>query len=204
MNIPNFADLFAPMEGWCTPEKAAHLYELVNARALEHTVSCVEIGVFGGRSLVAMAMAVKDAGAGFVVGIDPYTAQSAIEHNDNDVVLEWWGKLVDLETIYLGCQRFIHAYNLMHCCALLRTSSEHVSHLFPQIDVLHIDGNHSETTSVRDVRLYAPRVRAGGYIIFDDANWPSTQRAVEMLNFYADRLPDRSETYAVFRKKGAI
>lgn len=50
------------------------------------------------------------------------------------------------------------------------------------IDILHIDGNHSEEPSFLDVVTYYPKVKSDGYIWFDDIKrFPSTQRAVDYL-----------------------
>ena len=40
------------------------------------------------------------------------------------------------------------------------------------IAVLHIDGNHDEATVAEDYALWGPLVAPGGWVIFDDYNWP--------------------------------
>jgi hypothetical protein len=40
------------------------------------------------------------------------------------------------------------------------------------ISVLHLDGNHDEAAVVEDYDLWSPLVCPGGWIIFDDYNWP--------------------------------
>ena len=64
------------IQGWCTIEKAAKLIELIVSNKLE---TCVEIGVFGGSSLVPQAMAIRYNGGGLVYGIDPWENNSALE-----------------------------------------------------------------------------------------------------------------------------
>ena len=65
------------LPGWCTPEKAKRLAELAFGAEL-----AVELGVFGGRSLVAIALGIKWGPRpehGYVDGIDPYTPAAALE-----------------------------------------------------------------------------------------------------------------------------
>jgi hypothetical protein len=40
------------------------------------------------------------------------------------------------------------------------------------ISVLHLDGNHDEAAVAEDFALWGPLVRPGGWVIFDDYNWP--------------------------------
>ena len=40
------------------------------------------------------------------------------------------------------------------------------------IAVLHLDGNHDEAAVSQDFALWSPLVAPGGWIIFDDYNWP--------------------------------
>ena len=56
----------------------------------------------------------------------------------------------------------------------------------PFIDILYIDGAHDSCSVARDVILYVPLVKPGGYVIFDDYAHPDVQRAVDMsLNAFA-------------------
>jgi hypothetical protein len=40
------------------------------------------------------------------------------------------------------------------------------------IAILHLDGNHDEAAVAEDFALWGPLVVPGGWIIFDDYNWP--------------------------------
>jgi hypothetical protein len=54
-----------------------------------------------------------------------------------------------------------------------------------------------------DVKNWLPKVRSGGYIWFDDANWESTTKAVQYLlaNCDLDSSSDLSDPYLLFRKR---
>ncbi len=138
----------------------------------------MEIGVFGGRGTIAMAMGHQTTGTGHVVGIDPWDVAASLDgHNDpaND---EWWGKL-DHEAIYRHCVAALEQHGLMDYCRIVRERSDAALRLFPDesIWVLHQDGNHSEDISTREVELWAPKLRPGGYWVADDTDWPTTRRA---------------------------
>src|SRR5271170_6961170 len=62
------------LDGWATSEKGCTLAALVLANKPKLVV---EIGVFAGRSLLPMALALKANGSGKVIGIDPYDSQES-------------------------------------------------------------------------------------------------------------------------------
>jgi len=76
-----------------------------------------------------------------------------------------------------------------------------VPRLFPGgIDILHIDGCHSEEASVRDVKLYIPQMNYGAYVWFDDASWPTTQKAIGLLRESYEPMK-RVDDCVLFQKK---
>lgn len=196
------------MHGWCTEEKAVAMAQLIignNAKLV------VELGVFGGRSLIPQALALRETG-GHIYGVDPWKKEACLEGINDKANDEWWNKL-DLEAIHRSCMGFIWANDLDPWCTVIRAKGEHIAGLFPirekvgiedqatnPIDILHIDGNHSEVASTRDVELWLPRVRHGGYIWLDDTDWSTTAKAVELLNAACDVIQDVG-TCRLFRKK---
>lgn len=167
------------LEGWCTTEKAEHLAEIILER---HPHLIVEIGVFGGRSAIAMGMACQEAGCGEVIGIDPWTRNAAVEGGTSPENDEWWSK-VDYETIYTGANGARAALGVDDVVTFQRAHDTVMlgEFLDGSIDLLHLDSNHSEAVSVRSVRDWTPKMRPGGIIICDDSHWPSMQRAIELL-----------------------
>lgn len=172
------------MEGWCSPEKAACIVRLVKEK---NAKMFMEIGVFGGRSLFAAALALP--AAGVAIGIDPWCKSDSAK-GFSDANLEWWQNL-DHDQIYNECRRLQAALDLESNCYLVRANSEQafamVSRFCP-IDILHIDGNHSEESSCFDVENYVPLVPVGGSIIFDDCDWPSTKLAITKLETMAEKV----------------
>lgn len=175
-------DLIKNTEGWTQPDK---LKAIVDVILSTQPNVCVEIGTFGGRSLIAQALALKQNGKGKVYGIDPWRIQDALEGETDSEAIKWWGK-IDMEKILQGATDKVYQYGVEHYATLIRAPSQNVPILFPEIDVLVIDGCHSEVASCRDVEMYVPRVNANGWIFFDDSNWPSTQKAQRLLETMAE------------------
>ncbi|OLE10688.1 MAG: hypothetical protein AUG89_11535 [Acidobacteria bacterium 13_1_20CM_4_56_7] len=183
------------LDGWTTPERGIEMAKLI--LETKPTV-VVELGVFGGRSFIAQAFALQSLGTGVIYGIDPWKTEAALE-GENDANRQWWSESVDLEKIHREAMAVIWRNKLDQHAVIIRASSQHVVQLFNEIDVINIDANHSEIASCRDVELWLPKVKQGGLIWFDDADWVSTQKAVNMLHKSCDVVTD-NEHWKLFRK----
>lgn len=188
------ADAARPqIQGWCNKEKATALIEAALSRKPD---LCVEIGVFGGSSLVQLALALKDNGKGIVHGIDPWSVDAALEEMHEEKNREWWSKDVDLEGVYRHCIASVKQFEVAAHVKLVRDKAENVAATYADesIDLLHIDGNHSELLSYKDATLYLPKVKSGGLIFFDDVWWtdgqtqPTTRKAIVFLQQYCTKL----------------
>jgi len=153
------------MDGWTTPERAIDLAKFVLERKPEIVV---EIGVFGGKALIALALACRQNGKGHVYGIDPWI-KGACNGVDN-ANKAWWDTL-DLEEIYRKAVSAVTELGLDKFVTIVRGQSHHVADQFSNIDFLEIDGCHCETCATRDVELYVPKVVSGGLIFMDDLDW---------------------------------
>jgi predicted O-methyltransferase YrrM len=172
------------LEGWCSREKASVLIDLV---FMIQPKQIVEIGVFGGKSLIPMAAALKHIGEGIVYGVDPWDSIASSQGMEG-VNLNWWSS-IDHDLIYNGLRKKIKEFGLDHQIQLIRSTSEDCPPIM-NIDILHIDGNHSEKTSYIDVTKWVPYVRKGGVIIFDDVNWATTKMATNWLDTNCIRLAE--------------
>ena len=161
--------LLPAIQGWCSPEKATALIETIVSRKPQ---LCVEIGVFGGSSLLPQALALKHNGSGKIIGIDPWTKDAALESMVAAEHRDWWSKL-NLESVYQHCCAHIRHQQVEAFVELRRIKAEDAAAAFEDnsIDMLHIDGNHSEEPACRDVDLYLPKVKTGGILFFDDVHW---------------------------------
>lgn len=153
------------LEGWCSPEKAIALASMVVALRPE---TVVEIGVFGGRSLIPMALACRAVGHGNVIGIDPWDKAVAIrEYAGQPQHQKWWAEL-DIESIRTGFLNKMTGAGLANVVTIIRDESRNVQP--PNvISLLHVDGAHSET-ACKDTERFAPRVTAGGLVVMDDTD----------------------------------
>jgi len=180
-----------PMHGWCWLEKAVAMADLI----LETKARCVvEIGVFGGRSLVPQAMALKANGDGGVIyGIDPWRSQPCLDGHNDDANNDWWAK-VPWNDVYLSCVAAMARGGVEDNCVLIRADSMQAGRHWRKasIDILHVDGNHSEEASTRDVEWWVDMVKPGGYIWVDDVNWTTTCKAIAYVADRCDAVKDVS------------
>lgn len=151
----------------------------------------VEIGVFGGQSLIPMAMALKMNGAGRIYGIDPYNLAVIKGQMSEMDDKEGWLKQ-DMGMVLTDTFRWLKELELQDYATLILCQSQNCSTLFPlnSIDILHIDGAHTEEGVMLDVNLYAKRVRPNGYIWMDDTHFPSLKPALSELSHFCDMVDD--------------
>ncbi len=177
--------LLPSIEGWCSQEKALAFFDLVFE--VEPDV-CVEIGVFGGKSVLPVASALKFLGKGVVVGIDPWDKAECIKYYDpivDAVDFQWWSML-DINYIFDSYCSMLKRCGLSDFCITVRSTSARAASFFKSIDILHIDGSSDEEVCNTDALLYLPLVRQGGYIWINDAIWPKRQNAIDLLSESCD------------------
>ncbi len=191
---------WASMERRC--EQAQVIYEM-------KPKVVVEIGTFGGASALPMAFALRENNnGGRLYCIDPYRVDYAIE-GESEENADWYKTKVDIHDIHRKAMEAFWAHNIDNWLVVIRAASQYCFKLFPKIDVLLIDGNHSEEASFRDARLYVPNVVKGGWVMCDDEDWivksgedtiNSTQKAVEFIQERCD-LIKRSGNMGFYRKR---
>lgn len=153
--------------------------------ATEGLQTAVEIGVHRGRSLVALAVAERAVG-GHAWGIDPYALTAYPDPTmggAGPAGVDDWLRGHDFEAAQRDARQAIAANGLDGCCTLLQgTAAEAAPRFAPaSIDLLHVDGNHSEDSVRDDLQRYLPLVRPGGIVVVDDISWRSVRRAAEPL-----------------------
>ncbi|NEX94216.1 class I SAM-dependent methyltransferase [Caulobacter sp. 17J65-9] len=167
----------ARLEGWCTREKSEYLARAVLSQKPE---VCVEIGIYGGRSLAPCAAALRENGIGKLWGIESWSPQASLEFSTHAVNDVWW-RDVDYARIKREFLRFLVDEDLVSQVGVVEATSQRAIGLFDRIDFLHVDGGHSTYGSAEDVVLYVRKVATGGVIVFDDVNWASTRPAQGIL-----------------------
>lgn len=204
MNIDKYtSEYMAGMAGWCSPQKAKRIYEIIKERNLKFGV---EIGVFAGKSLCAAGIAFSELG-GEIIGIDAYKYEPAAD-DENQTNRDWWANL-DYDAFHREALRHINALDINKSTFIWKNTSRDAYRTFKEstyseIDFLHIDGNHSQWASSFDVVTWVPEVRSGGIICMDDVNWDSTAIAQTLLSKKADFLcfgSEEEKNYAFYVKK---
>ncbi len=176
-----FMKIIPELPGWCSVDKSRRLADLVEHR---NARTVVEIGVFGGRSLIALGVGARRVGA-MVVGFDPYSQAASLDGANSAENDAWWrdraaGGMVDYEGVYkVACD----ATTRLPGVNLVRARSLNVVDNYKPgtVDVIHIDGNHSEETSCADVKAWLPKLSLGAIIVMDDVGWATTVKAQKIL-----------------------
>ena len=172
------------LQGWCSVEKARTMVKYIRQTRPE---VCVEIGVYGGKSLFPCAAALRENGRGVIYGIEAWSPDTAVENPTTEKNDAWW-KSIDFGRIKSNFFSFMIQHRLHQQIRILEAPSAQVAHLFTRIDFLHIDGGHSTINAAQDVIYYATRVPNGGIIVMDDIEWPSTKPAYDILLSFCEQI----------------
>lgn len=162
--------------------KVLMLGELIVSQGLDRVV---EIGVYRGKLMLPLARLMSRLGRGEVVGIDPYSAQAAVQRDveREGIDLVGWPDTVDWEGLHQEVLAAISHWGVEGHARLLRQRAEDAASSFAAapIDILHVDGNHDRHAVTQDVELYLPYLRDSGYLVMDDITWPSVRPLYERL-----------------------
>lgn len=197
-------DQHLKIQGWCTLRKAQTLAALVLAY---RPLLVYEVGIYGGASILPMALACKHAKCGTVIGIDPYEVSASVQ-GEVKVNADHWSK-VDHKAIRDGFRKKVVELGLEKQITFYEHKSDDVE---PKIhEICHLDGNHTDQ-AVRDVRRYGAKVRIGGFLVMDDPSWPGggVLRAIdtakemgfkEISRFMGEEaVTKRKDDWAIFQR----
>lgn len=186
------------LPGWCTAEKAGILYDLVKNSDAQLVV---ELGVFGGRSLVPMALACKDKGSGKVIGIDSWRKDESLHGTNAPENNEWWEKL-DFNSIYKIAKAAILTNGLLDYAELIKTSTQqYAGHNSDEsIDIIHQDSAHNVETITEELELWIPKLKTGGYWIADDTDWIEAKDGYKKLPEYGLELVEDHHKWQIWKK----
>lgn len=152
--------------GWCVTPKALALASAVVAL---RPIVTYELGVYGGRGTIALALAHKFINHGKVVAIDAWSNEAAVEGYTEKHV-KWWGEQ-PMEALYRHFMADVRRLELEPFVEVVRARSDDVcppqsSH--PMIG--HIDGQHSMQALV-DTRRFCEVMPRGSLVFQDDLKW---------------------------------
>jgi hypothetical protein len=187
------------LHGWTSVDKGLRLAELV---VIARASLSVELGVFGGRGTIAMAIGHEALGRGCVVAVDPWERAASLEGTNAPENDAWWGG-IDHEAIYQGFLKALTDCRVDSFCRVMRQRSAVAAEEFAagSITVLHQDSNHSEAVSTAEVELWTPKLREGGYWVADDTDWATTAQAQRLLVEKRFAIVEEHPNWKVFRKE---
>jgi predicted O-methyltransferase YrrM len=186
---------FVTVPGFNTLSKMYYLFDTIKEADSKF---CVEIGVYGGRTLIPMALACLETG-GIVTGIDPWSAAEAAQPE-----ISFRTDNIDYNKLHSSLIVLLAKEGLENVRLAKETSQAMVgTFVADSIDFLHIDGNHSREKVLQDVTNYLPKVSPGGIIVLDDVSMPTVKDALDYMMarcelIQTDKLDGRDDS--TFRK----
>ena len=198
-------DYLLSCDGWCSEQKMKRLFALVQQAAVEFndaSLLSVELGVFAGRSFYPMALAHQQLERGYALGIDAWNNEAPLEGTNTKTNNDWWAQ-VPIKEIYnrfLQTGKFLQVGNY----ARHRTgkTEDFVNRFADEsITLLHQDSNHNIETISRELRLYAPKIKPGGYWVADDTDWKEAKDGYALLPLHGFELLEDYETWQIWKKK---
>ena len=138
-----------------------------------------------------------------MIGIDPWDNYESSKYYDpvaEYADYSFWNA-IDLKGLYRTYCNILRENRLENQVITLVTTSEKAISLIPPIDILYIDGGHSEEVTTLDVALYLPKVRSGGYIWMNDVIWEQRQQGVDMLEEACDFVKTIDDGNCILFKK---
>lgn len=163
------------INGWTLEAQLRYLMRQV--RLLPDQGNIVEVGVWQGRSAIAMAEACRGTGK-CVFTVDPWTDYLQNGTSVSTLSSEWG--VTSLEDNYqaflANCKRF----QVDRWVVTLRSTSLDAARDWANgpVSMLFIDGNHDYGAVVADLEAWTPLVTFGGLICGDDWIWESVRTAV--------------------------
>lgn len=147
----------------------------------------VEIGALYGKSSYVLNRLATWCGIGATICVDPWNLGLSIQ-SDSPIHIQEASGGWDWDLVHKGFLVAMLA-NASAPFNYLRAASNEAHKIYSSnkainseefgetlitgsISILHIDGNHDEIAVAEDFSLWSPHVVPGGWIIFDDYQWP--------------------------------
>lgn len=173
--FPTRFDRILAVHGWTSESQLRYLMNAV--RSLPDRAQIVEVGVWQGRSALAMAEACCGTNRK-VFAVDPWEAYDQAGANVESRLGEW-GQ-TSFQAIYEAFQKNRQDLRLEPWLTPVRLESVVAAQSWSHgpVQMLFIDGNHDYDAVTADLKVWFPLVSEGGLICGDDWNWETTQAAV--------------------------
>jgi predicted O-methyltransferase YrrM len=177
------------LEGWCGEEKRRYLADLI----LNNTIHrALEIGIYGGQSLIPVALAMREKNLGTVIGVDPWQAKVSTKYESlGKKNLDWWGN-VDYDRVRGQLLHVVDQYDLYERVVIVQKNSDDAFWLLygMKFQLIHVDGDHSPEQSLKDVKNAIHALDVNGILVIDDVLWKEMEDTMDYLS--------RDHTLALF------
>ncbi len=194
----------------------SHLDKLLTICHIYHSVpkntDVIEIGSLWGRTAKLFSLLNKLYSVGNLLCIDPWPKEGMSQNAHK--VLDSYSRVFDGDKYFsIFCSNlmaegqqtinYIRDYSNKAIDTYLALENELSSnefgttHYHKRVGLLHVDGNHRYEDVVEDIDNYCSLVVAGGWIVFDDYNWPYGDGVTRAVDEYLDKNCPNIE-YAFF------
>jgi Methyltransferase domain len=196
-------DVVSRLPGWCHEEKATWMADHIRGSGYK---VAAEIGVFAGRSLFPIALAIEANQGRAVYAVEAWDREVATS-TPTDEVNDYWWRTEDLSRAKSQFLTEMVSQGLVDLIKVIELPSDIawkavLRHIGRVVEFLHIDGAHSEDQSISDAAHWSQLVVPGGTIVLDDIDWPSVRKANEFLTGQFERIEEitgAGMAFAAFR-----
>jgi hypothetical protein len=188
--------------GWCSLDKAGCFIDYVDElfKIKNRPITCVEIGVYAGKSLFPVAIHLFNENSGKIIGIEPWSNEEATK-DYSDQNFEFWNN-VDMEEIQTIFYSILNDFFHLEDHIEIRKESSDETRPIQDIDFLYIDGQHTKQV-LKDIDKFATEVTKNGYCVVDDVNWDTeameqVPNKMEQIGFTLVHQVDAALVYRKF------
>jgi len=137
----------------------------------DRPINYLEIGVFKGENIVDMSKSYCKHPESKMYCVDPWIEYPEYSEYKNGII----------QKVYELFMENMQKENLFDRIVVHRDFSHNVVPTFEDnfFDIAYIDGNHETEFVYKDAVMTFPKVKSGGYIIFDDYNWVETKAGID-------------------------
>jgi predicted O-methyltransferase YrrM len=173
--------IYKPPEGWWAPHLQIDY---------DSPIHYLEIGTFYGIHAIKVSEKLTNADSK-IYCIDPW--------EDYDQYTEYKGKQ---NTIWNSFNENLSKCENKNKFEIHRGFSDNIVPTFPDnyFDIIYVDGNHETEYVYRDGCMSFQKLKKGGYMIFDDYDWPQTKVGIDrfmdeykpLINIIGGMTPDNN------------
>lgn len=185
-------------DGWCSAEKTFKLFTTIMSDQL---MNSIDLGTYGGQSLIPQAVAYKTLGRGIVHGIDAYSNYLCEDTTHTEENNFWWAN-INMNAIYRKMENVTSREDIQkHVKIHVKASNDVVESFADEsVDLIYIDSNHHTDVVRRDILQWTPKIRRGGYIILNDVKWKGVETNLNLLEEYMVAWTCDSENCIAYKK----